>query len=126
MITVDMLKKARVYYESREFDKQTRPYAREVTDKQMQRVFNATLAAMQDVLEAGDIVLLPGLGSLRLYIAAARLARNPRTGAQMNIPERLRVKFSARPSFNKKIDTDEYRRKWYKNTSKKKKQEGNK
>lgn len=38
---------------------------------------------------------LPGLGKLKTSTRAARTGRNPQTGAPVEIPERIAVKFSA-------------------------------
>lgn len=38
---------------------------------------------------------LPGLGKLKTTTRAARTGRNPRTGAEIQIPERVAVKFAA-------------------------------
>ncbi|SIQ95622.1 DNA-binding protein HU-beta [Aromatoleum tolulyticum] len=40
-------------------------------------------------------VVLPGLGKLKTSTRAARTGRNPQTGAEIQIPERVAVKFSA-------------------------------
>jgi len=40
-------------------------------------------------------VVLPGLGKLKTTTRAARTGRNPATGAAIEIPERVAVKFSA-------------------------------
>ena len=40
-------------------------------------------------------VVLPGLGKLKSATRAARTGRNPSTGAPVEIPERVTVKFSA-------------------------------
>ncbi len=40
-------------------------------------------------------VVLPGLGKLKTATRAARTGRNPQTGAPMEIPARIAVRFSA-------------------------------
>ena len=40
-------------------------------------------------------VVLPGLGKLKATTRAARTGRNPQTGAPVEIPERMAVKFVA-------------------------------
>ena len=40
-------------------------------------------------------VVLPGLGKLKATTRAARTGRNPQTGAPVEIPERMAVKFAA-------------------------------
>ena len=39
--------------------------------------------------------MLPGLGKLKATTRAARTGRNPQTGAPVEIPERMAVKFVA-------------------------------
>lgn len=39
--------------------------------------------------------VLPGLGKLKATTRAARTGRNPQTGAPVEIPERMHVKFAA-------------------------------
>ena len=39
--------------------------------------------------------VLPGLGKLKATTRAARTGRNPQTGAPVEIPERMAVKFAA-------------------------------
>lgn len=42
---------------------------------------------------AGEEVALPGLGKLKTHTRAARTGRNPQTGAAVEIPARVVVKF---------------------------------
>jgi len=50
--------------------------------------------AAADPLNDAEVVL-PGLGKLKTSTRAARTGRNPQTGAEIQIPERIAVKFSA-------------------------------
>lgn len=49
-------------------------------------------------------VTLPGLGKLKTTTRAARTGRNPATGAAIEIPERVAVKFSASKALDDAIN----------------------
>ncbi len=57
------------------------------------------LEAMSEVatasLQAGDEVMLHGLGKLKTKESAARTGRNPATGEEIDIPAKTTVKFTA-------------------------------
>lgn len=46
------------------------------------------------MLKRGEDVHIPGVGKLKLVDKKARTARNPQTGATVNVPARKDVKFS--------------------------------
>lgn len=56
---------------------------------------DATLATMMDCFVRGDDVNLVGFGTLKVIKRKGRLARNPRTGEEVTIPDRKEVKFVA-------------------------------
>ena len=62
-----------------------------MSQKQANEVFNATLAAIMDALQAGEKVRLPGFGSFTVREAAARTGINPRTKEPMDVPAKERV-----------------------------------
>ncbi len=47
-----------------------------------------------EMLKAGQDVTIPGLGKFKVINKAARVGRNPHTGAEVQIPARKAVKFS--------------------------------
>lgn len=59
------------------------------------QVLDALAAAATVALQAGDEVVLPGLGKLKPRQTAARTGRNPATGEEVDIPARTAVKFTA-------------------------------
>lgn len=69
--------------------------------KQPKPVIDTILEAQGDVIAkhfamfAEAEVTLPGLGKLKTSTRAARTGRNPQSGAPVEIPERIAVKFSA-------------------------------
>ena len=64
-----------------------------------QRAVEDTLKALADQAHAaafsGQEITLPGIGKLAVTHRAARTGRNPQTGAPVEIPARVAVKFSA-------------------------------
>lgn len=49
-------------------------------------------------------VVLPGLGKLKATTRAGRTGRNPQTGAPVEIPERMVVKFAAGKALEDRIN----------------------
>lgn len=63
-------------------------------------ILDATSRAIKNHLANCDAgaeaeAILPGLGKLKTTTRAARTGRNPQTGAPVEIPERVAIKFSA-------------------------------
>ena len=69
--------------------------AGKITKKQATEVFSAFVGMISTSLQNGERVALPGLGIFTVVSRKARTGRNPRTGAQIKIPARKAVKFSA-------------------------------
>lgn len=72
-----------------------------VTATLMNDVFDVTAGvikeSLRDQAQGGTAeVVLPGLGKLQTGLRAARMGRNPQTGAEVEIPARVTVKL--RPS----------------------------
>jgi DNA-binding protein HU-beta len=61
--------------------------------KEIEKVIDEFVRITQETLKAGDKVSLTGLGSLATKDRAARTARNPKTGAQVQVPAKKVVKF---------------------------------
>lgn len=59
------------------------------------QVLDAFAAAATEALQAGEEVVLPGIGKLKTKQSAARTGRNPATGEEMEIPAKTAVKFVA-------------------------------
>ncbi|MDQ0324482.1 nucleoid DNA-binding protein [Rhodopseudomonas julia] len=62
------------------------------------KVVDAVFREMRERLAAGEKVDLFGFGSLTVVARAARMGRNPRTGARLDIPATNSVRFSAAKS----------------------------
>jgi DNA-binding protein HU-beta len=57
-------------------------------------IFDATSGTIAEAVQAGRDVSLPGFGKFKSKVRAARKGRNPRTGREIEIPERTVVAFS--------------------------------
>ena len=63
------------------------------------KIITESLNEIMDAVSKGDTVTLPGFGTFKMKLRAAREGRNPQTGEAMNIPEKKAVKFTAGNSF---------------------------
>ena len=66
-----------------------------ITKKQAEQVFSAFVETIKGSLLKNERIALTGLGSFHTVARKARKGRNPRTGAEIKIPARKAVKFSA-------------------------------
>ena len=57
-----------------------------------------------DLLNDGETVI-HGLGALKVKVRAARIARNPKTGASINVPEKKTVTFRPGSGLKEKINS---------------------
>lgn len=60
---------------------------------------DAVFAAIEESLKGGNDVVLGSVGRLKPGVRPARTARNPATGATINVPEKNVVKFKQSSSF---------------------------
>ena len=67
----------------------------EITRKRMQELLNGAIALISKHLKKGDRVRIGGLGTLQVRSRAARVGRNPATGAQIAIKAGKAVAFRA-------------------------------
>jgi len=63
------------------------------TKTQTEHALDAVIAALKDVLAAGESVSFTGFGSFKVVPRAARKGRNPRTGKDITIPASKVAKF---------------------------------
>ena len=68
--------------------------AANVTQKQAGEIFDATLTAIKEALEAGEEIRLVGFGTFSVRESAERAGVNPQTREPMTIPAKERVRFS--------------------------------
>ena len=67
---------------------------------------DAILDAVTRADTAGDAVQLIGFGSFSMGARAARVGRNPATGAEIQIPAAKTVKFTAGKAFKDAVNAD--------------------
>ena len=75
-------------------------YEQNVTYKQI----DAVIAAVTDAVTKGETVQLIGFGSFSTGARAARVGRNPTTGAEIQIPAAKTVKFAAGKAFKDAVN----------------------
>ena len=57
-------------------------------------MYEAVFGALVDALSEGNSVAVPGVGKFKIVTRAARTARNPQTGVEVEVPEHKVVKFA--------------------------------
>jgi DNA-binding protein HU-beta len=62
---------------------------------------NSLVTAFGKAMKKGQRIQLPGMGTFKVVKRSARVVRNPRTGAKLNVPAKKVVKFKAAPALNK-------------------------
>ena len=71
---------------------------------QARQVVETTIDVISDELAAGGEVALAGFGKFSVSQRAARLGRNPSTGATINIAASKAAKFSAASALKKRLN----------------------
>ena len=66
-----------------------------ITKKQAEGIFSIFVGAIATSLQKGERVALPGFGIFSVVDRKAKIGRNPRTGAEIKVPAKKAVKFSA-------------------------------
>ncbi|SCM69907.1 HU family DNA-binding protein [Desulfovibrio sp. 86] len=61
---------------------------------QAEAAYEKLFASIAETLKSGNAVTIPGFGSFKTTKRAARKGRNPRTGAEIQIPASTVVKFT--------------------------------
>ncbi len=67
----------------------------DITKAKAEIAFSAFLEGVTESLKAGDKLTFVGFGSFGVSERKARIGRNPQTGAEIKIPPRKAVGFSA-------------------------------
>ena len=75
-----------------------------ITKKDAGDVLNAFLDAIKDELASGEKVQLIGFGTFEAKVRAARTARNPRTGTEIEVPASKAPTFKAGKEFKDSIN----------------------
>jgi nucleoid DNA-binding protein len=68
--------------------------SRAAATRVVEAIFDATSGTIAEAVKAGSHVGIPGFGKFRSKTRAARKGRNPNTGAEIDIPERMVVAFT--------------------------------
>ena len=72
-----------------------------LTVKDAGTALNAFVSSVGKAMKKGQRLQLPGLGTFKVTKRSARVVRNPRTGAKLNVPAKKVVKFKAAPALDK-------------------------
>ncbi len=75
-----------------------------VSNKDTEAVVNATIDAIIDAVAEGEKVVLTGFGTLERKQRKARKGRHPSSGAEISIPAKWAVSFSAGKIFKEKVE----------------------
>jgi DNA-binding protein HU-beta len=75
-----------------------------ISRKQAGQVFATFVDTITGSLKGGERIALPGLGSFSAVKREARKGRNPQTGAEIKIPARKAVKFSASGALSRDLN----------------------
>ena len=67
-------------------------------------VYNTLMEVMNEAFEKGEEVTLKGIGVLKVKDVSARTARNPKTGATINVPAKKAIAFKASTTVKKLIN----------------------
>jgi len=65
------------------------------------QALNAFVGAFGKAMKKGQRIQLPGMGTFKVAKRSARVVRNPRTNAKLNVPAKKVVKFKPAPALNK-------------------------
>ena len=72
-----------------------------LTVKDAGKALNSFVSSVGKAMKKGQRLQLPGLGTFKVTKRSARVVRNPRTGAKLNVPAKKVVKFKAAPALDK-------------------------
>lgn len=75
-----------------------------LTKADASRALDATLEVITNALAKGDKVPLVGFGTFAVSKRAARMGRNPQTGAEVKIPARKAVTFKAGSALKESVN----------------------
>jgi len=71
----------------------------ELTKAQAEKAAAIFMDSIVDALKSGDKVTFVGFGVFSVSEKAARIGRNPQTGAEIKIPAKMAIKFKAGKPF---------------------------
>ena len=76
----------------------------DLTKASAERALNSTIQNIIKSVTKGDDVQLIGFGTFKSGKRAARIGRNPQTGAELKIPAAKTVKFTAGKAFKDSVN----------------------
>ena len=76
----------------------------DMTKASAERVLNSSIEQIINSVTKGEDVQLIGFGTFKSGKRAARIGRNPQTGAELKIPAAKTVKFSAGKAFKDAVN----------------------
>ncbi|MBM3285549.1 MAG: HU family DNA-binding protein [Candidatus Aminicenantes bacterium] len=74
-----------------------------ITAVQAARAFSSMMEGIKNSLKSGEKVTFSGFGSFEVKERKARKGRNPKTGAEVAIPPRKRVRFNPSKRFKNSL-----------------------
>lgn len=75
----------------------------ELTKAQAEKAASIFMDSIVEALKAGDKVTFVGFGIFSVSEKAARIGRNPQTGAEIKIPAKMAIKFKAGKTFQEAV-----------------------
>ncbi len=69
-----------------------------LTVKDAGKALNAFVGAFGKAMKKGQRIQLPNMGTFTVAKRSARVVRNPRTGAKLNVPAKKVVKYKPAPA----------------------------
>lgn len=82
------------------------------TKAEVDDVFTSVCEVIEEELCNGNEITLSGVGHLGVYVRPGRMARNPRTGEQIEVDDKMAVKFRPNSGLRSKIaalNVDDFR-----------------
>lgn len=74
-----------------------------ITAGQATKAFSSMMEGIKNSLKRGEKVIFSGFGSFEIKERKARKGRNPKTGAEVAIPPRKRIKFNPSKRFKNSL-----------------------
>lgn len=74
-----------------------------ITTKQATQALNSMIEGIKEALRKGERVTLSGFGSFEVKVRNPRKGRNPKTGEEVAIPSKKRLKFNPSKTFRESI-----------------------
>jgi DNA-binding protein HU-beta len=74
-----------------------------ISHLQAEKAFNAMMEGIKDSLRNEEKVTFSGFGSFEVKRSKARKGRNPKTGEDISIPKKKRIKFNPSKGFRESL-----------------------